>query len=118
MVSHITTAGVAPQRARLREGALLACGASTALPREVGTVRPRPRITEMAAASLAAAGSAVARPRPQVSGGEFSRRRAHVADQANPAMKQPTSQQYAIMTTRFAAIGGGAMGPHPARDPV
>ena len=110
MLSHVTTADVALQRARFPEGAMLSGGA--------GTVLPRPRAIETAAASLAAAGSAVAWPRPQVHGGALSRRSAHAADQANVALKQPTSQQYAIMTTRFAAIGGGAAGPHPARDPV
>jgi hypothetical protein len=33
-------------------------------------------------------------------------------------LQQPTCKQYAHTMTRIAAFGGGALGPHPARDPV
>ena len=61
----------------------------------------------------------VARLRPQAStGAVFLGISAHVAGQAKSASQQPTSQKYAYTMTRIAAFGGGALGPHPARDPV
>jgi len=33
-------------------------------------------------------------------------------------LQQRTSQKKYARTTRIAALGGGALGPHPARDPV
>jgi len=110
MLSHITTVDVAPERARFYTGATLLC--------DVSAVLPRHRASGAAAASSAAAGSAVASAAPQPRGGALIGTGAHVAEQAILAVKQPTSQQYANPMTRFAAIGGGAMGPHPAREPV
>jgi hypothetical protein len=41
----------------------------------------------------------------------------HAAGQATLASQPRTSQKYA-RTTRIAAAGGGALGPHQAWDPV
>ena len=98
-----------PERARSRRGALLFGGCAAV---------PRVRLLETAAARTAAADVDLARPRPQASPESvFFGSATHAAGQANSARQQRTSQKYAH-TTRVAAAGGGAMGPHPARDPV
>jgi hypothetical protein len=112
MLSPMTTVDVVmPERVRLNEGALL--------PWSIGSAVPRDRAPEKAAAELAAAESAVTCLRPQARGGAgFSGSSALAAGQAQFALQQPTSQKYAHKTTRIAPNGGGALGPHPARDPV
>jgi hypothetical protein len=122
MLSQMATADVAmsdvsmpdvvtPERVRLNVGA--------SLPSQLDWPAPRDRAPKTAAAELAAAESAVSNLRPQAPGGAgLFGSSALAANQAKFALGQPTSQQYAHKTTRIAPIGGGAMGPHPARDPV
>jgi hypothetical protein len=109
MLSLISPADVTPVRARSRTGAALlgGCPAETRL-----------RVIEMAAVRTAAADEVFARPRPQAStGATLFGNATHAAGQADSARQQRTSKKYAH-TTRIAAAGGGALGPHPARDPV
>jgi len=110
MLSHIWTANDAmPTRARLRTGASFV-GGCAAVSRERA---------ETAAASPAATGPVVAGLRPQASASAVSfGNAAHAAGQAKSALQQRTSQKKYARTTRIAALGGGALGPHPARDPV
>jgi hypothetical protein len=58
-------------------------------------------------------GGCVAVPRERALLGDAN----HAAGQAKVALQQRTSQKYA-RTTRIAAAGGGAVGPHQAWDPV
>ena len=109
MLSLITQVDGAPARARFRMGALLQWTSTPAAPRD--------RASEMAAAPRAAAESAVTCLRPQTRIGAVGAN-AHVAAQAKSANQQPTSQKFAYPTTLIAAVGGGARGPHSARDPV
>jgi hypothetical protein len=112
MVTLISAASVA-KRTRARSG----LGAS--LPLHLGLAVRRDRAQEMATARTAAAAPAVTCLRPQtLSGAALFGKNASPASEAKFASPQPTSQQYAHKTTRIAATGGGAMGPHPARDPV
>jgi hypothetical protein len=110
MLSHIWTANDAmPARARLRTGASFV-GGCAAVSRERA---------ETAAASPAATGPVAAGLRPQASASAVSfGNAAHAAGQAKSALQQRTSQKKYARTTRIAALGGGALGPHPARDPV
>lgn len=110
MLSSISPADAAmPAHARFRMGASL-FGADAAVPRE--------RAMETAVTRTAAAEAAFAGLRPQPNAGPLVFSNAtHAAGQASSAWQQPTSQKYAH-TTRIAAAGGGALGPHPARDPV
>ncbi len=79
---------------------------------------PSARSLEAAIGRPAAAALVFARPRPQASTGSVLFGNAtHAAGQADSARQQRPSQKYA-RTTRVATAGGGAMGPHPARDPV
>jgi hypothetical protein len=79
---------------------------------------PRVHAMKTAVAGTAASEAAFARVRPPASAGPVLFGNAtHRAGQANPARQQRTSQKYAPMT-RIAAAGGGALGSHPARDPV
>ena len=112
MLSLITTADVAvPERVRIRAGASLLWTSAPAVPRDRGP--------ERAAVCLAAAGQAIASPRPQAStGAALLGNGAHAAGQAKSASQQPTSKKFAYTMTRIATTGGGAVGPHPARDPV
>lgn len=117
MLNLATTADVAiadvavPERAWIRKGASLLWDSVPA--------GPRYRANEKAAVRTTAAEAAVACLRPQASTGALLiGTSAHVADQAKPASQQPTSKKYAHTMTRIAAFGGGALGPHPARDPV
>jgi hypothetical protein len=108
MLSHIWTADAAmPARARSRTGASFV-GGCTAVSRERA---------ETAVTSRAAAASVVAGLRPQASAVSFSNA-AHAAGKAIAASQQRISQKKYARTTRIAAFGGGALGPHPARDPV
>jgi hypothetical protein len=111
MLSNTTAVVVTPARARSRTGASLPWHCSPAVPRD--------RAPEPAVARMAAAESAVTCLRPQCRGAAgLSGRSALAAGQAKFALQQPTSQKYAHKTTRIAAVGGGALGSHPARDPV
>ena len=111
MLSLITKADVVSASARFRMGTLLPWS-------DIAPV-PRDRASDMAAVKRPAAESAVTRQRPQArSGAVRFGADAHVADQAKSALHQPTSQKFAYLKTRIAAVGGGAMGSHPARDPV
>jgi hypothetical protein len=77
------------------------------------TALPRVRATDTAAAE-----AVFADPHPRPGAGPVIPGHAtHEARQEKSAWQQPTSQKYANMT-RIAAAGGGALGPHPARDPV
>ena len=108
MLSHIWTADAAiPARARSRTGASFVGGCTTVSRRRA----------ETAVTSRAAATSVVAGLRPQASAVSLSNA-AHAAGKANAASQQRISQKKYARTTRIAAIGGGALGPHPARDPV
>jgi hypothetical protein len=111
MLSLITMADVEPARAQFCLGASAQPDVARAVPLD-GALQP-------AASLRVAANSAHAcrRPRPR-DGAVLFGTSAHVADQAKSALTQPTSQKYAHTMTRAAAIGGGAKGPHPARDPV
>lgn len=110
MLSHITCAKVAPARPRFGMGASLAAFGACATPRAL--------VMEPATAT-AAVGAAVRHPRPWMPRTSLIRcASAQAAAQVKSALAQPTSQKFAYTTTRNAAIGGGAMGPHPARDPV
>ena len=110
MLSHIWTANDAmPTRARLRTGASFVVGCA-AVSRERA---------ESVAASTAAAATVGAGLRPQARASAVSfGNAAHAAGQAKSASQQRTSQKKYARTTRIAALGGGALGPHPARDPV
>jgi hypothetical protein len=110
MLSLISPANaVIPAHARFRMGASLAGGRAAVL---------RERAMESAVARTAAAEAVFAGLRPQPSAGPVLFGNAtHAAGQVSSAWQQPTSQKYAH-TTRIAAAGGGALGPHPARDPV
>jgi hypothetical protein len=111
MLSHIIEADIVPERMRFCQGALL--------PGIAAPATPRHRVGESAATPAVAAGLAVWSLRPQV---PFMAARsdasAHAAAQAKSALQQSISQKFAYGKARNAAIGGGAMGPHPARDPV
>jgi len=110
MLSLISPANaVMPARARFRMGASLAGGCAAVLTE---------RAMEPAVAAAAATDTGFAGLRPQPSAGPVLFGNAtHAAGQVSSAWQQPTSQKYAH-TTRIAAAGGGALGPHPARDPV
>ncbi len=111
MLSLITQTDGVSARARFRKGA--------SLPWSSIPVVTRDRASEMAAAGTAAAELAVSCLRPQLHGGAVRvGAHTHVAAQANSALQQPTSQKFAYPMTLIAAVGGGAVGPHPARDPV
>ncbi len=67
---------------------------------------------------FAAANAAVAGPRPRAREGAVLLGCAtQAAGETILASQQRTSQKFAHKT-RIAAVGGGALGPHPARDPV
>jgi hypothetical protein len=129
MLSHIWTANDAlPMRARLRTGAsFVGCTAvareraetAAASPVVASPVVANPVVASPVVANTAATGPVVAGLRPQASASAVSfGNAAHAAGQAKSALQQRTSQKKYARTTRIAALGGGAMGPHPARDPV
>jgi hypothetical protein len=90
MLSHIYLADAAmPARAMSAAGASFV-GGCTAVPRE-RAIRTAPAVI----------GNAT-----------------HAAGQAKLALQQRTSQKKFARTTRIAAVGGGALGPHLAWDPV
>ncbi|MGN6680973.1 MAG: hypothetical protein ACTHKL_24690 [Streptosporangiaceae bacterium] len=110
MLNHIWTADAAlSSRALSRTGASFT-GSCAAVSRERA---------ETAVASKAAATAVVAGMRPHASASAVSfGNAAHAAGKANLALQQRTSQKKYARTTRIATQGGGAMGPHPAWDPV
>ncbi len=66
----------------------------------------------------AAVGQAAAGPRPRArEGAVLFGNATQAAGETIFVPQQRTSQKYAHKT-RIAAVGGGALGPHPARDPV
>lgn len=66
----------------------------------------------------AAATAAVAGPRPRPrEDAVLTGSAPQAAGETIFVPQQRTSQKFAH-TTRIAAVGGGALGPHPARDPV
>jgi hypothetical protein len=108
MLSLATSADAATTtRMPFRMGALFVDGC---------TALPRVRATDTAVAAAAEVVFADRRPRPGA-GPVILGHATHEARQEKSAWQQPTSQKYAH-TTRIAAAGGGALGPHPARDPV
>ncbi len=115
MLSHIYLADAAmPARALSRMGASFA-GGCTAVPRE-RAIETAPARTN--AASKAATATVVAGLRPQASASTVIGNATHAAGQAKLALQQRTSQKKYARTTRIAAVGGGALGPHLAWDPV
>ncbi len=78
---------------------------------------PGVRSMEAAIGRPAAAAVVFPRPRPlgknQLSKNQLSENQVS----KNQPFQEQSSQKYAH-TTRIAAAGGGAKGPHPARDPV
>ena len=111
MLSLISPAEAAmPERARPAAGASLFGGCAAV---------SRVRLLGTAAAGTAAADVVRVRPRLQASPESvFFGSATHAAGQAKSARQQRISQKYTAHTTRIAAAGGGALGPHPARDPV
>jgi hypothetical protein len=111
MLSHIYLADAATSaRALSRTGASF--GGSSA-------AAPRVRAIETAYAPDSAQAMVVAGPRPRASASAvLFGIGTPAAGQANVALQQRTSQKKHARTTRIAAAGGGALGPHPARDPV
>jgi len=111
MLSLNMKADVARPSAGFRMGA--------SLPHDSVQAVPRDRASETAAARRSAADSAVMGLRPQARNGVVRLGAIDTATaQAKSALQQPTSQKFAHPKARIAALGGGAMGPHPARDPV
>ncbi len=111
MLTITTPASAASACARLGTGALLPW---------TDPATPRDRVAKKAAARGTAAAPVVSVLRPRTSGEAFffAGTSAHAAQLAVSVTQQPTSQKYAHTMTRIAALGGGAWGPHPARDPV
>lgn len=98
MLSLNATAEVAAMpRVRFRTGAPL-FGDSPALPRD-RAIRTAARCTHVSTAAVMLGAGA------------------KVAGQVESALQQRTTDKYAYMTP-IAPTGGGALGPHPARDPV
>ena len=109
MLNTMSPADAASVRTRSGAGALLL---------SAGPATPRDR-AEMAAARWTAAAPVVAVLRPQARcEAALIGTNAQAAAKAAIANQQSTSQKYAHPTTRPAAFGGGALGPHSARDPV
>ena len=109
MLNVMTPAEAASAHARIGMGASFSW-ASPATPRD--------RAAEAAVARTASAGPIVVGPRPRALREAAISGTSNAVQQAKSALQQPTSQQYTYKTTRFAALGGGAVGPHAARDPV
>jgi hypothetical protein len=107
-----TTALAQPTVARSRMGASLG---RTHMP------VPRGHVKELAGpawASARSAAQAFVRPQGRAKAALFGNG-AQVAAAAKLAAQQPISKVNYAHTTRIASLkGGGALGPHPARDPV
>jgi hypothetical protein len=82
---------------------------------------PRVHVEEVAvpvrASAQPAAAKAFVRPQGSTKAALFGIG-AQVARSAKFAAQQPISKVNYAHTTRIAALKGGALGPHPARDPV
>jgi len=111
MADAAASAAVLPTRARPRKGTWLAC-AHTPVPRSHVMEQAGP-----AACASPAAASAFARPQGRTEAYLFGNG-TQVAGSAKVAGQQPISKVNYAHTTRIAALKGGALGPHPARDPV
>jgi hypothetical protein len=114
MLSLFSTVDVAdlsasePSRARIRTGAWLGSGNV-----------PAPKADLLSKAALAfRPDAALAYVRPQAHQAYLSSGGTQVAGQAEYARQQHTSNQKFDHKTRIATQSGGALGPHPARDPV
>ncbi len=112
MADAAVPTAASPARARSRTGTL-ACAHMPV---------PRCRVKELAGPARASAqpvaAMAVARPQARTRT-EFFGNGAQVAGLAMLAGQQPISKVNYAHTTRIAALkGSGALGPHPARDPV
>jgi hypothetical protein len=103
---------VSPMRARSRWGTLVCAHAPV----------PRSAAQELAGPAKASAQpvAAMAFVRPQArTADQLFGKGAQVAGLAKLAGQQPISKVNYAHTTRIAALkGSGALGPHPARDPV
>ncbi len=85
-------------------------------------VRPRPRYGDgaflpellVAATPTSAYALATARPRTGMAAAAAGK---HLAP-ASAGTTMPTISQQSMYMTRISANGGGALGPHPAREPV
>ena len=75
-----------------------------------------PGVRSMEAAIGRPAAAAVVFPRPRPQASTVSVFRDNPLSKNQPSQEQ-SSQKY-THTIRIAAAGGGALGPHPARDPV
>jgi hypothetical protein len=115
MLSHVCLADVtAPTRVRPRPGAWLFCGDATV----PGGRLQVSATSEQVTAGFAAAGLVAARPQAGTGAVLFGTG-IQAAGQAESARQQRTSKKYAHTTlTGIAMNGGGALGSHPARDPV
>jgi hypothetical protein len=109
MLSLLSMADVAePSCARLRTGIWLGSG-----------ILPVPKAGLMDKAALAfLPEAALAHVRPQEHQAYLSSNGTQVAGQAENARQQHTSNLKFAHKIRIATQGGGALGPHPARDPV
>lgn len=110
MLNTFSTAYAAePSSAQLRMGIWLGSGSG------LFPVPEADQLNKAALASLPEAALAYVRPQAYqalISDGT------QVAGQAEQARQQHTSNLKFAHKTRIATQGGGAMGPHPARDPV
>jgi hypothetical protein len=101
-----------PTVARSRMGAWLGCDHMPV---------PRVRVKELAGPARASAqpvaAKAFVRPQGSTKAALFGTG-TQVAASAKLAAQQPISKVNYAHTTRIAALKGGALGPHPARDPV
>jgi hypothetical protein len=100
-----------PTRARFRMGTWLAC-AHTAVPRSHAMELAGPAM----ACARSVAADAFTRPSRRAKADIFGNG-AQVAGAAMAVQQHFSKVNYAH-TTRIAALKGGALGPHPARDPV
>ena len=109
MLSLFSMADVAePSCARIRTGIWLGSG-----------ILPVPNADLLDKAALAfTPKAALAHVRPQAHQAYLSSGSTQVAGQAEYARQQHTSNLKFAHKIRTATQGGGALGPHPARDPV
>ena len=102
-----------PAQAAMPVCAQYPAGASSMQP-AVAVAHERSQQPVFAAAAYAAAVG----PRPRVrAGAQLFGNATHAVGETILVPQQRTSQKFAHKA-RIAAVGGGAWGPHPARDPV